>query len=82
MDKTATRDEERCELTELYISQCAHCRKLGDPPLRKRPGRSWFNAHYPGRCGECDNFIQVGDQIKPYGIDGGYLCRDCGLDYL
>lgn len=69
-------EEERCDLTELYVSQCAHCRQLPDPkPLLG----SWLRARYAGRCAECDDYIRPGTYIRAVG--DGYLCTDCGQDY-
>ena len=69
----------RCELTELEVSSCAHCRKLPDrPPELRRLGRP-FAAAYAGRCTDCDERFDVGDRIRADG-EGGYLCADCGED--
>jgi len=62
--------EPRCELTELPISMCAHCRKheLPEPePLH------WFPARYHGRCAECNRPIEPGDDIAT--TDDGHICR-------
>lgn len=61
--------EPRCELTELLVSMCAHCREeqLPEPePLR------WFEAQYPGRCAACGSPIEPGDEIAA--TENGYVC--------
>jgi hypothetical protein len=65
----------RCTLTDLYVSQCAHCRGLGNVP-RDDLG-PWFTASYPGRCVGCDDAIHPGHRIRSKGADG-YLCDACG----
>jgi hypothetical protein len=38
----------RCENTELLVEQCAHCRRIPDPPTRTL---GWpFAAAYRGWC--------------------------------
>lgn len=59
-----------CDLTELPVSMCAHCRSqdLSEPePL------DWFEAQYPGRCADCNRPIEPGDEIAA--TDDGYICR-------
>lgn len=71
--------ESRCELTELYVSQCAHCRKL----MNRRPSKvvgTWLRARYTGRCVDCDDYIFPGEEIRS--VDDGYLCNACGLDFV
>jgi len=55
--------EERCELTELPRSGCAHCH-----PKPKPPG---FHAMYEGTCPRCSGPIKVGDLIRETD-SGGY----------
>jgi len=67
----------RCEVTELEVSGCAHCRKLPDAPPEIRSLGPFFAAAYPGRCSDCDGYFGDGDRIRADG-EGGYLCTDCG----
>lgn len=77
--------EERCPLTELISTQCAHCRKLPDPaadllrdifeePAQRQTG-PWFSARYEGRCSECGMAFEVGDPIRPSGR--GFVAPCC-----
>lgn len=67
----------RCELTELYTRQCAHCRKMPMKPPRVMVG-TWIKARYTGRCQECDYPIVPGEPIRSVG--DGFICSDCGKD--
>lgn len=74
---------QRCELTELIKTQCAHCRPRAPrfrEPLFDDPFEhdvvATFVAQYSGRCEECDGLFEVGDWISRTGT-GDYLCRDC-----
>lgn len=62
--------EQRCDLTELLVSQCAHCQgarsveeQAADESraIAHRPG--WIEAQYPGECYRCGEPIAVGDLI-------------------
>lgn len=69
--------EPECDLTELPVSMCAHCREQELPkpePLR------WFEARYDGRCANCRRSIEVGDEIAE--TDDGYVCRGCRGEVL
>lgn len=52
---------ERCELTELFESDCAHCLHRNDPP---------WPAKYAGHCAVCGGGITVGAPIR-WTDDGG-----------
>lgn len=76
---------ERCPLTELIKTQCAHCRPpaapvfahaLFDSPGDTGPGPI-FAAQYAGRCGRCDGFFEEHDWICRTGT-GDYICEECG----
>lgn len=72
---------ERCTLTELLVDQCAHCRRLPDPPART-VGKP-FEAHRYGRCADCDNPYEPGDKIRAIREDGvitGILAECCWED--
>jgi hypothetical protein len=73
--------EQRCDVTELLISACSHCR----PPveLPRAPAASWgawIAARYPGRCSQCDGRIREDDQIRADG-ENGWLCETCGAQH-
>ncbi len=61
---------ERCELTDLPIEMCAHCRGLDLP---KPPPTDWFPARFSGFCADCRKPIEVGDDIAS--TEDGYICR-------
>lgn len=71
---------QRCELTELLVSDCAHCRGLPDPEQAAEADGElgpWFTAGLPGACSGCGGRIYPGDRIRATG-DGGYLAQCCG----
>jgi hypothetical protein len=65
--------EERCERTELIVSQCAHCLGHTEPVVdeveldgRKRADATFgpvVEARFPGRCPWCDETIRAGELI-------------------
>lgn len=65
----------RCELSELYVSQCAHCRGL---KLEPELVGDTFAARYDGRCLACGRTFGPGDTITAYA--SGYICADCGME--
>jgi hypothetical protein len=72
--------EQRCTITELYVSQCAHCIEARTQPAPAAVHRDlgpWFTAAYDGDCADCCGAIEPGDRIRADG-DGGWLCEDCG----
>lgn len=52
--------EERCDLTDLFVSSCAHCTgaKLGDEPDTLRP--DIIVARFESRCPSCSETIHPG----------------------
>lgn len=71
----------RCDLTDLLVTDCAHCRKTPDPfatPTTRRgngtPGPA-IAARYPGKC-VCGESFPVGESIRADG-DGGWLSACC-----
>lgn len=72
---TSTPGLVRCDLTDLYTTDCAHCRKIPDPP---KPGR-WYYAPNSGRCSYCGDQFDSGDRIRSNG-HRGYLGPCCGDD--
>lgn len=66
--------EERCELSELLVSQCG-CRLHAKPDTA--PVHT-FTARYPGRCRECGEDIQIGQEIINSPLSGGgYVHEEC-----
>jgi hypothetical protein len=66
--RTAPLPEERCELSDLYPSACAHCRPtpawLDDlrRELLAQPG--WVTAVHPGTCCSCGDDYAPGAAIQ------------------
>ena len=73
--------EERCEHSDLPVSQCAHCRPPApEPPRDTAAFGPWFEAQFGSDCdGTCGGEIEAGDTIRADG-EGGYLCQSCGAD--
>lgn len=81
----------RCDLTELYVDQCAHCRRIVaetdyvervDPVADFLAGPQilmgpWFPAAYPGACNQCGCRFDEDDQIRADG-EGGWVAECCG----
>ncbi|MEU4576630.1 hypothetical protein [Nonomuraea sp. NPDC023979] len=71
---------QRCEITELFTDQCAHCRRIPDEPAPERPRRRpWFPAAFPGCCAECLDTFDEGDLIRSDGA-GGWIAECCDDD--
>lgn len=71
----------RCDLTDLYVRDCAHCRGIPDPPPTERRLGRWFAAAFPGHCTDCDDQFDTGDRIRADG-ESGYLATCCGEDQI
>jgi hypothetical protein len=81
----ATDTAARCDITELLLAECSHCRGLDKQPAptwRRDAGPGpWFPAAYPGRCTQCATTFDPGERIRAAGGgDGGYLAECCGED--
>ena len=81
--------EERCEISDLLVSQCAHCRAGGglQSPAELteasvlasvREHGPLFFAKHRGPCSGCDRGIWPDDTIRADG-QGGYLHEDCAV---
>lgn len=68
---------QRCDLTDLLVDQCAHCKKqlsVEEEVAAERSQRAadvtgWIEAQYPGACCRCGERIAIGDLItlsSPY----------------
>jgi hypothetical protein len=71
--------EPRCELTELLVSACAHCRghDLADRGDTLPPVQFWTTARYDGGCPACHGRITAGERLARL-TDGAWVCQDCG----
>jgi hypothetical protein len=70
-------NEERCPVTELIVSQCAHCRRLPVDPFADTESPKWFTARYDGTCAQCGQRLVPGQTIGA-GDDHGFICSHCG----
>jgi hypothetical protein len=70
--------EDRCEVMEIPVSMCDHCR---NPAGNRRPVEPQvpygpvFAAKYDGDCIECCSSIWVGESIRARA--GQYAHEDC-----
>jgi hypothetical protein len=71
---------ERCERSDLFPSDCGHCRTpdLYAEDVRREKRRleqnakpkgepllgDWFKASYPGRCSRCPKPFEAGAEIR------------------
>ncbi len=74
--------ESRCDITELLVDQCAHCRPAppADPDERSSSPGDYgqaFTARYPGVCSEGGDRIHEGDLIRYCGYEGTYAHDEC-----
>lgn len=53
----------KCDLTELEITSCAHCRQVGGP--------AW-QAKYASTCTVCKEPIEMGAQVR-WTEDGNFV---------
>ncbi|MEU4578977.1 hypothetical protein [Nonomuraea sp. NPDC023979] len=70
---------ERCERTELFVDQRAHCRGMTEPAPERPRSRPWFPAAFPGCCAECLDTFDEGDLIRSDGA-GGWIADCCEGD--
>ena len=81
---------EFCELCLLPRSMCAHRTQIRLSSLRYDWAQLWKTAHpddglrnwiiseYGGRCRGCGALFEVGDLIRYYEDEDGYLAECCG----
>lgn len=75
--RTAER-EARCPKTELYVSQCAHCRHVEQPArLADDEVGIRIRAQYNGTCSACLGPISEGETIARLLDGGGWACEGC-----
>lgn len=71
---------QRCEITELFPDQCAHCRGImSEPAQSPYANRPQTPARYPGWCSVCGEPFGQGDLIAADGI-GGWRAECCAGD--
>ena len=77
--------EERCDLTDLLMGQCAHCQGHHDPVVEATKPRQYpvdterspiTFAAFPSECPTCGELIHVGDVITRIGAF--WVCTECG----
>jgi len=75
--------EPRCDLTELLVADCAHCRGLKSPDEQAASERRrliasgrWIPAQYPGTCEQCGERFEVGAAIRMF--PDGWRADCCG----
>jgi hypothetical protein len=76
----STRPRPRCQFSELYVDECAHCRGIADAGARSPAAAAApTRAVYAGRCAACNEPFGEGDPIK--NVRGlGWIagcCEDC-----
>ncbi|GAA3550650.1 hypothetical protein GCM10022419_033640 [Nonomuraea rosea] len=70
----------RCEVTELFTDQCAHCRRITDEPAPNLyANRPQTFARFPGWCAGCGEVFGPGELIRSDGIDG-WVAECCAGD--
>jgi hypothetical protein len=76
--------EERCERTDLYVSQCAHCRGHVDPFQHANRERAellasgrWIGAQYRGKCSSCGEWFGEGAAIQRDSAGVGWVAECC-----
>lgn len=67
----------RCDITDLPVTDCAHCRKLPDPGREGTEYGPWTLAQYDGTCATCWCPFEAGSQIRADG-SGGWEADCCG----
>jgi hypothetical protein len=79
---------ERCELTELLVDECAHCKRTPSIEEQVRAEHAemaarsgWHTAIYPGACSSCREPFGVGTPITR-DTDGGWMAACCATDDL
>lgn len=66
---------ERCDLSDLLVTECA-CRIHKPAPLQIPTHGPVFVAEYHGPCAACDDRVRPGDLAR-YGPDGLIVHEGC-----
>lgn len=70
------KEEERCEISDLLPSDCAHCRGIKSELDFSGKLVAEFPALYAGKCAACDRRYEQDHRIGRT-EDGDYICRRC-----
>jgi len=66
----------RCDLTDLEVTACAHCRGLSLDTAGPVKIVHRFPAHFDSGCDNCEGRIREGDVIGRTD-EGEYVCERC-----
>lgn len=80
----STPSEERCERTDLFVSQCGHCRGHADPFQHANRVRDallasgrWIAAQYRGKCSSCGEWFGEGAAIQRDSAGASWVAECC-----
>lgn len=77
---------ERCGRTDLFPSDCGHCKGMDDMRIERPKTRSgtgeqllgpWFVAKWPGKCCRCQTRYFAFDRIRADWPGPGYISEKC-----
>lgn len=71
-------ETERCEFSDLLVSECA-CPKHYKAPEEREKVTAVTTARYAGQCPQCCGRVEVNQIIYLLGTD--WICSDCGEEY-
>jgi DNA-directed RNA polymerase subunit RPC12/RpoP len=73
--------DDRCELTELRVDECAHCQgdtlDLDVDPDDLGPRGPMFRARYDGKCARCGRPFPEGAYVARLRETSGYVHEHC-----
>lgn len=68
---------ERCDLTDLPVDGCAHCRGISDEPATVEDVRMQITSRFSGRCANCGKPYPEGALIGHSDDAGGWVGSCC-----
>lgn len=74
---------DRCEMFELPVDQCAHCRGHVEPRAGVAGAAvpsGWREAKYPGRCVICDEPYTTRTHITYDPVSGKWIAECCAFE--